>query len=177
MHASAKREYSWTGENKSVCLKTLYWNNGNPSFVLEGELCYGPQAYKIKDKWHINHVAAPEPIMSSSTVYGRWVIEELYINLTRLWDCLKEIIEEGELGPVEMVCPPKRNRRDPNESPVFFVYTACDNKERVGLLLATIVEKDIRYELSRRSYRQSYSKPVYNHRIIWDEDEPFTLYH
>ena len=170
--ASAKREYSWTGENKSVCLKTIFWNNGNPSFVLQGELCYGPRTYNIKDQWHVNHVTAPEAIMSSSSVYGRWVIEELYIRLTGLWHCLKELIEEGELGPVEMVCPSKRNRKDPNENPVFFVYTACDNKERVGLLLATIVEKDIRYELSRRSYRQSYSKPVYNHRIIWDEDEP-----
>ena len=171
--ASAKREYSWTGEhNQSVCLKTLYWNNGNPSLVLEDEQCHGPRTFNIKDEWHINHVTAPEAIMSSSSVYGRWVIEELYINLTGLWHTLKEIIEEGVLGPVEMVCPPKKNRKDPKENPVFFVYTACENKERVGLLLATVVEKDIRYELSRRSYRQSFRKPVYNHRIIWDEDEP-----
>ena len=168
--ASAKREYSWTGEeNKSVCVKTLYWNDGKPSFVLE---CYSPRSYHIKDEWHVNHVTAPEEIMSVSTVYGRWVIEELYINLTGLWHGLKEMIEKGDLGPVEMVCPPKLNRKNPNENPVFLVYTARDNKERVGITLAVIVEKDIRYELSRRSYRRSYNEPVYKHQICWNEGEP-----
>lgn len=173
--ASEKREYSWTGEKKSVCLKTLYWNNGSPSLNLLDKVCYGPRTFK--DVWHLNHVTAPETTMLSSRVYGRWVIEESYINLTGLWYCLKELIEEGELGPVEMVCPPKMKKNDPNENPVFLVYTACENKERVGLTLAVIVEKDLTYELSRESYRRSHYEPVYNHRIVWDEDEPLYEMH
>ena len=170
--ATNNLKYAWRLQDKSVCLKTLYWNHGKPSFVLEGELCNGPSRYGIKDTWHLNYVSAPKSIMSTASVYGRWVIAPFWEDLTSLWHFLKKDIEEGLLGPVEMVCPPKLNRRDKKEEPVFLVYTARENKESVGLTLAMHVERDIRYEISNRSYTASGGKPMYNHQITWHEDEP-----
>ena len=173
--ATTNHKYAWRLQDKSVCLKTLYWNHGKPSFVLEGELCHGPRCYGIKDIWHLNCVSAPKSIMSTASAYGRWVIAPFWEDLTSLWHFLKKDIEEGLLGPVEMVCPPKLNYHDKNEEPVFLVYTARENKESVGLTLAVLVERDIRYEINKRSYTASGEKPVYNHRIVWYNDEPVYL--
>lgn len=167
-------EYAWKGGGKSVCLKTLYWNGGKPSFMLEGVQFHGPRCYGIKDVWHLNCVTAPKSIMNSYTIYGRWVIvTESDWELTGLWHALRKVIEKGKWGPVEMFCPPKVNRKDPKEEIVFFLYTACDNKEFVGRSLA-FLEKDITYEVSQRALNYcSRYKPVYDHRIMWnDDDEP-----
>ena len=168
--ATNNREYAWRLENKSICLKTLYWNDGKPSSVLERELCHGPDCYRVRDIWHINCITSPASTVCETTAYGRWVISpKSWKNLTSLWHFLKEIIEEGILGPVEMVCPPKLKWWDKYEEAVFLVYTARKNKERVGFTLAMLVETDIKYELNRMLSRE---KPVYNHRIVWNTDEP-----
>ena len=98
----------------------------------------------IEDRWYINRVSAPDSVMSNKSVYGRWVIELEYKDLTKLWHSLKKKIEEGELGPVEMVCPPKLNKSDQKEKPVFMIYTACENKESVGAAVAFVVKTDMR---------------------------------
>ena len=172
--ATLDGDYSWKGKGASVCLKTLYWNNGKPSFVFEGKLCRGPRCHGIKDEWRINCVAAPESIMSTDVLcYGRWVIVPKR-NLTELWHLLKDMIKSGELGAVEMVCPPKINFKNQNEEPVFHLYTGRKNKEFVGLTVANIVGKDMVYELGKAAYRSgtSGSKVTYNHRIVWNDGDP-----
>ena len=177
--ATGEGRYAWKGGGESVCEKTLFWNGGKPS-TSKDQMYRGPLRLSIEDRWYNNHVVAPDSIMSNKTVYGRWVIELEYKDLTDLWHNLKEEIEDGKLGPVEMVCPPKLNKSDQKEKPVFMIYTACENKESVGVAVAFVVEKDMRYELSRKAYSRSFEGAVYNHQIIWNEvetnDKPGIIY-
>ena len=168
--ATGEGRYAWKGGGGSVCEKTLYWNGGEPS-TSKDQMCRGPLRMSIQDRWYINRVFAPDFLMSNKTVYGRWVIELEYEDLTDLWHNLKEEIEDGKLGPVEMVCPPKLNEYDQKEKPVFMIYTACENKESVGVAVAFVVKTDMRYELSRKAYSRSFEGAVYNHQIIWKEDK------
>ena len=51
-------KYVHTGCGK-VTIKTIFWNNGRPSFVCEDKPCYGTCRYK-EDIWHLNVVEAPK---------------------------------------------------------------------------------------------------------------------
>ena len=166
--------YAWRNGGQSVCMKTLYWNDGNPSYELQGKPCYGPdQPQGVIDQWHLNIVTAPTSIMSTGEVYGKWVLTPEYFELTGLWHTLKKKIQSGELGPTEMVCPPKVNRRDPTEDIVFILYTAYENKELVGVTLATLLGKDIRYQLGKNAVQASHTGTItYNHEVLWNDGEP-----
>ena len=58
--------------SKGVSIKTIYWNNGRPSFDLENKLCRGT-SYTKEDIWQLNVVKAPEPL-ASQCMDGRWVL-------------------------------------------------------------------------------------------------------
>ena len=171
--ATSDGVYVWRNiDGNSVCMKTLYWNDGNPSYELQGKTCYGPKQYVV-DEWRLNVATAPESIMSIDEVYGRWVVTPEFDNLTGLWHFLKRAIESGKLGPVEMVCPPKMNRLDPTEDIVFLIYTAYKNKEFIGVTLTTILGKDIAYQLGDSAIRASRTGTItYNHRVLWNDGEP-----
>ncbi len=178
MKATGDNKFIWKRERdkKTVCLRTLHWNSGKPSSLLQGDRCYGPN-YRIRDEWHLNYVTAPERMMSRNFDYGRWVLTfKSRAKLTSIWHNFKRWIERGYMGPVEMVCPPKTNWNDLNEEPVFLVYTARKNREYVGLTLSTIVKNidesnevtSCLYEVHRRSVKNS----LYNHSVVWENNEP-----
>ncbi len=108
MKATGDDEFIWKRQ-RTVCLRTLYWNSGKPSSLLQGDRCYGPNC-RIRDEWHLNYVTAPERMMSRNFDYGRWVLTfNSHAKLTSIyiWHNFKRGIERGYMGPVEMVCPPK----------------------------------------------------------------------
>ncbi len=172
--ATEKSNFMWKGEQASVSLRTLYWNSGKPSFLLQGDRCYGPDCVRIRDEWHLNYVTAPEPMMSSRNFdYGRWVLTlKSCAQLTAIWHILKRVIEGGHMGPVKMVCPPKIDWRDANEEPVFLVYTARKNREYLGRTISMLVKSNkvtsCLYEVSRRVVNND----LYNHSVVWENDEP-----
>ena len=170
--ASSGGSYAWRNGGQSVCTKTLYWNDGHPSYELQGKTCYGPKQ-NVVDEWRLNVATAPKSMLSISDVYGRWVVTPEFDKLTDLWHVLKAMIESGELGPVEMVCPPKMKRFDPTEDIVFLIYTAYKNKEFVGVSLTTILSEDIAYQLGKSAIRASRTGTItYNHRVLWNDGEP-----
>lgn len=142
---SMSGKYTHTGRGK-VTIKTIYWNNGKPSFECEGKPCYGT-SYKREDIWQLNVVTAPEPF-GSEEVHGRWIMYLHHGEVTELWHDLKNIVEskENNFGIVRMVCPPKRIRSSPTESPVFHVYTSHKAYRSVGKKLIELTEADIDYE-------------------------------
>ena len=175
MKATGDDEFIWKRQ-RTVCLRTLYWNSGKPSSLLQGDRCFEPDR-RIRDEWHLNYVTAPERMMSRNFDYGRWVLTlKSHAKLSRIWHNFKRWIERGYMGPVEMVCPPKINWNDVNEEPVFLVYTARKNREYVGRTLSTIVKivdesnevTSCLYEVHRRSVENS----VYNHSVVWENNEP-----
>jgi len=162
-------KYQWKGGYGSVCLKTLYWNDGEPSFECRVDTKGPTFSHQLFDKWNLNRVIAPRDVMANTAVYGYWtIVHEREFNLTDFWHHFKPRIESGKLGPVEMVCPPKRDPRDPKEMVIFLLYTAYENVALVGTELAKYIRKNIYYTVTNRESH----RPNYNHQVLWREDEP-----
>ena len=162
-------KYVHTGAGK-VTIKTIFWNNGKPSFVCEDKPCYGTSRYK-EDIWHRNVVEAPKQFVPKQ-IFGRWILELENEELTPLWHILKDKIEckTDNFGVAKMVCPPKRNRRSAEEKAVFQFYVAKRWKDSVGYKLINLVKTDIVFEQKRRNDSDGRS-----HRyetLYWNNGEP-----
>ena len=160
-------KYTHAGSGKTT-IKTIYWNSGRPSFECEGQPCRGT-SYRREDIWRLNYVEAPEPF-SSWQVDGRWIVSLKNEEMTSLWHFLKEMIEskENNFGVIRMVCPPKRNRNSPDESPVFHLYTSSSHKAIVGNKLIKIVERDLVFSHKPRNYKL----PCLEETLFWNDGEP-----
>ena len=165
--ASINREYSFTGSGP-VSLKTIYWNNGMPSFVCEDGACFGT-SYEQEDIWHSNVVDAPESLKYGA-IHGYWVLYLKYAELTRLWHFLKKQIESHRknFGVIRMVCPQKRVRNSPTEMPEFHLYTNKKNMKAVGLRLIRFVERNIVYQYKQQKYGHTARPEV----LYWNNGEP-----
>ena len=65
---------SWAGKYvhtgfKNVTIKTIFWNNGRPSFLCEDKPCYGTSRDK-EDIWYLNVVEAPKEFASKKSMEG-----------------------------------------------------------------------------------------------------------
>ena len=165
--ASINGEYSFTG-SRPVSLKTIYWNNGRPSFVCKDGPCR-VTSYEIEDIWHLNVVDAPASL-NYGAIHGRWVLFLEYAVLTGLWHFLKKQIESQEknFGVIRMVCPPKRVRSSPTEMPKFHLYTNKMKKSTVGLYLIKFVERDIVYEYKPQKSGYTARPEV----LYWNDGDP-----
>ena len=163
-------KYAHTGDGK-VTIKTIFWNNGRPSFVCEGKPCYGTSRYK-EDIWHLNVVEAPKEFIPQE-IFGRWILELENEELSPLWHILKDKIEckTDNLGVAAMVCPPKRNRRSAEEQVVFLLYVGKEWKDSVGYKLIDLVETDIMFEQKRKSDSDSRRFHPYE-TLYWNNGEP-----
>ena len=163
-------KYVHTGDGK-VTIKTIFWNNGKPSFVCEGKPCYGTSRYK-EDIWHLNVVEAPKEFIPQE-IFGRWILELENEELTPLWHILKDKIEckTDNFGVAGMVCPPKRNRSSAEEKAVFQLYVAKEWKHLVGYKLIDLVKTDIVFEHKRRNNSDSRRSHHYE-TLYWNNGEP-----
>ena len=163
-------KYAHTGSGK-VTIKTIFWNNGRPSFVCKDKPCYGTSRYK-EDIWHLNVVEAPKEF-APKEIFGRWILELENEDLTELWHILKDEIEckTKNFGVARMVCPPKRNRRSPEEDAVFLLYVDKEWKDSVGYKLIDLVETDIVFEQKRRSDSDDRRSHRYE-TLYWNNGEP-----
>ena len=182
--STRRGKYAFTGPGP-VTIKTIFWNNGKPSFHCEDKLCRGA-SFKREDIWHLNVVEAPESL-NLGAVHGRWVLTLDYDELTDLWHSLKRSIESEKknFGVVRMVCPPKQNYRSSTEMPVFHFYTSSEARKKVGLKLIKFVKEDIVYQLKPQqpqlqassreqpSFRpQRYKAPAREEVLFWNDGEP-----
>ena len=163
-------KYAHKGDGK-VTIKTIFWNNGKPSFVCEGKPCYGTSRDK-EDIWHLNVVEAPKEF-APQVIFGRWIVEVENEELTELWHILKEEIEckTENFGVAGMVCPPKRNQRSAEEKAVFQLYVGKEWKDSVGYKLIDLVETDIVFEHKRRSDSDDRRSHCYE-TLYWNNGEP-----
>ena len=163
---AATEEYRYVHAGSGKCtIKTIYYNNGKPSFNLEGDKCFST-TYGMEDKWHLNVVKCPE-MSKSEDAYGRWIIELEYQDLTDLWYILKRKIEfdKEKFGALLMVCPKKRDKHS-TELPVFHVYTNKEKMRNVGLALVNVVECNITFEFKKDL---KVLQPV---TLYWNDGEP-----
>ena len=139
-----------TGAGK-VAIKTIFWNNGRPSFVCEGKPCYGTSRDK-EDIWYLNVVEAPKEFVPKE-IFGWWIIEQENEDLTELWHILKDKIEckTKNFGVTRMECPLKRNHQSAEEKGIFQFYVAKRWKVSVGYKLIKLVETDIVLKQKGRS--------------------------
>ena len=153
-----------SGSSRSS-MKTIFWNNGKPSFDCENRPCRGTSNDK-EDIWKLNVVIAPEPL-GSLYDHGRWVLPLERKELTGLWHSLmKEIVSvklTESYGVIKMVCPPKQSRSD---TPVFHCYTSNQHRRSVGINLINLTKKDIRYE------HRPYNGTRHVETLFWNDGEP-----
>ena len=156
---------------KKVTIKTIFWNNGRPSFECEDKPCYGTSKYK-KDIWHCNVVEAPKGFVPQE-IFGRWILELENKDLTRLWHILKDKIEckTNNFEVARMECPPKRNERSAEEKGIFQLYVAKRSKVSVGYKLIVFVETDIVFEQKSRSDSDDRGSNRYE-TLYWNNGEP-----
>ena len=67
-----------------------------------------------------------------------------------------------------MVCPPKRNRKSPEEKPEFHLHTNWEKKRAVGLKLIRMVKRDIVYQYKP----QGDDPPPRDEVLFWNDGEP-----
>ena len=163
-------KYAHTGAGK-VTIKTIFWNNGRPSFVCEDKPCYGTSRYK-EDIWHLNVVEAPKEF-APKEIFGRWIVEVENEDLTELWHILKGKVEckTENFGVAAIVCPPKRNRRSAEEQAVFLLYVGKERKDSVGYKLIDLLETDIVFEHKRTSDSDIWRSHHYD-TLYWNNGEP-----
>ena len=167
---SLAEKYVHKGSGR-VTIKTIFWNNGRPSFVCKDKPCYGTSRCK-QDIWHLNVVEAPI-VFFPKEIFGRWILEVENEDLTELWHILKEEIEckTKNFGVARMECPPKRNRRSAEEEAVFLLYVGKEWKDSVGYKLIDLVETDIVFEQKRRSDSNDRRSHRYE-TLYWNNGEP-----
>ena len=161
---SRKYNYAFVGRKKQVTIKTIYWNNGKPSFECKGSSCHGQRCDK-EDVWHVNVVIAPEPFHSE--VHGRWILSLDYKVLTGFWYFFKIESKEENFGAIRMLCPPKLNYKSSSEKPVFFIFTSKKDKDAAGKYLIKIVKDDIHYEHKSLLHGRPHFETLY-----WNKGEP-----
>ena len=160
------RELEVAGSGK-VTMKTIFWNNGKPSFECEVKPCYGT-SYKREDIWHLNIVTAPDPLGSQED-HGRWILQLERPALTNWWYFLKSIVENEEknFSIIKVVCPAKRVRNSPEEKPVFHIYTSSKDRDEVGKYLIELLEADIEYQ-----HRCRLGGSGMVETLFWNDGEP-----
>jgi len=129
--------YSHQGAKTST--KTLYWNEGKPSF--EGKRSFRRSG--VVDRWQINVVRAPEPLRSE-TICGRWIVYLPTGVMTAHWHMLKKDVEskDSNFGVIKMECP-KASKKNP---PCFLFFTSKERKDKVGETLSSIFDCKIEYK-------------------------------
>ena len=126
-----------------VAKKTLYWNDGKPSFRNTGSRCSGLSS--IVDVWHVNVAQAPEPLRSEE-ICGKWFVDIKSQSLTDYWHRLKPQIESSSknFGVIKMVCPSKQCSK--SKLPQFHFYTSREKKDEVGRSLIAIFSRSMEYK-------------------------------
>ena len=129
---SAGGQFRHRGDRK-IILKTLYWNDGSPSFFSRKNGRRSVWKENIRDKWHLNVVKSPrQPQKEHSKMVGYWCVESKIEDLTDLWHSLREQIISGSLGPVKMECPGgEKTRGKQKTNPFVLVFTAEQNVKTV----------------------------------------------
>ena len=152
---SASEQFRHRGDRKIIS-KTLYWNNGKPSFDSVKKYHKSVWDEHIKDKWHLNIAKSPRhPEEEHSEYVGYWCVECKIENLTDFWHLMRDQIVSGTLGPVKMECP---GCRDKKANPFVHVYTAQQNIDRVGSALRSELIMSISYMPMPTSMKISINK-------------------
>ncbi len=115
--ATRKGIYVHSGAKKTT-IKTVYWNNGEPSLKLTGKpfswrtasLPEGGGASSrglTREFWSQNIARAPVDRESSSKkINGKWLLYVDHEKMSEVWHIVKDEIESGKLGALEAECPP-----------------------------------------------------------------------
>ena len=138
------------GENKII-----FWNDGYPSKKFIGKRKYSTSLGKA-DTWNLNVVRVP---FNPKRIDGRWILQLENMESTELWHSLKEIIESREKNPgiIQMVCPPKQDRKSRTDGESFtlqlgvttlsWVEGARGVSDRPVLAILDSVGKDSTYSI------------------------------
>jgi hypothetical protein len=181
--------YAFKGHGK-VTIRTLYWNDGKPSF--------GPRTIPSDvnptsindDAWVYckpPQTLAPQSSSQDSRkhISGNWLIFEPMDSLDETWHMIRRAVEGGEFGRgctgARSSTAYKPDSVSPKSDGVIMVTTTDEGKNEVGMILIHKIERNILYKAlelgpppqtaSRRPYSRWSRKPTKTW-LYWNNGEP-----
>ncbi len=138
---SVTRMGLYSHQGMKVSTKTLYWNDGKPSFQNLGTRNF--RRSEIEDRWQINIVNAPEPLRSEK-VDGKWIVYVPTHDMTSNWHRLKKRVtsRDSNFGVIKMECP-KASKSNPA---CFLFFISMERKNEVGRELSHLFDCKIEYK-------------------------------
>lgn len=171
--------YAHKGHGK-VTIRTLYWNDGKPSF--------GPRTLPADvnptsitdDTWVYCKPTLLVPQRQGNAVYGKWLVFEKMESLDEMWHMIRRAVEGGEFGRgcTGARCSTAFKPDGVSHSDgVIAVTTTKEGMDEVGMLLINKVCRDIPYKTPRpppdRMGRHTYkSKKPSKKWLYWNDGEP-----
>ena len=180
-----KGRYAFKGHGK-VTIRTLYWNDGKPSFDRTLPADVNPTSV-TDDAWVHCKPVRLAPQTRGNAVYGKWLVFEPTESLDETWHMIRRGVESGEFGrgctgaKCSTAFKPDGMSRNPNE--VIIVTTTYDGMNETGMLLINKLHRDILYKTLEGPRDQSRGR-VHEGRYIrggkkpsktwlyWNDGEP-----
>ena len=181
--------YAFKGDGK-VTIRTLYWNDGEPSFgprTLPSDV--NPTSVN-DDAWvYCKPPLSLAPQSSSQdirkSISGKWLIFEPMESLDETWHMIRHAVEGGEFGRgctgAKCSTAHKPDTVSPKSDGVIMVTTTDEGKNEVGMMLIHKVQRSILYKAfksgppprtaSRRPHSQWSRKPTKTW-LYWNNGEP-----
>ena len=172
--------YAHKGHGK-VTIKTIYWNDGEPSI--------GPRTLPADvnptsitdDHWVY---CKPPPTPHSDEAYGKWLVFESMDSLDDTWHTIRRAVEGGEFGRgctgarSSTAFKPDAMYTSHSSDGVITVSTTSEGMNEIGMKLIHKVQHDILYKtfegpaprMSRYSAHRS--KKPYKTWLYWNNGEP-----
>ena len=175
--------YAFKGHGR-VTIRTLYWNDGKPSFGPR-TLSSDVNPTSVNDDPWIYCKPATTPHSDDSKARGKWLIFEPMELLDETWHTIRRAVEGGEFGRgctgARCSTAFKPDTVSPNSDGVIMVTTTNEGKNEVGMMLIHKVQRNILYKTfesglpprttSRRPHSRWSRKPTKTW-LYWNNGEP-----
>jgi hypothetical protein len=179
--------YAFKGHGR-VTMRTLYWNDGKPSF---GPRTLPPDVNPTSvndDAWVYCKpplTLAPQSQDSRKNASGNWLVFEPMESLDETWHMIRRALESREFGKgctgAKCSTAFKHQTVPPNSDGVIVVFTTDEGKNEVGMILIHKVQHNILHKTfesgpppqtaSRRPYSRWSKKPIKTW-LYWNNGEP-----
>ena len=179
--------YAFKGHGK-VTMRTLYWNDGKPSF---GPRTLPPDVNPTSindDAWVY---CKPPPILAPQSqdirksISGNWLVFEPMESLDETWHMIRHAIESREFGKgcIGARCSTafKPQAVSPDSDGVIMVTTTDEGRNEVGMILIHKVQRNILYKafelgpplrMASRQPHSRWSKKPVKTWLYWNNGEP-----
>ena len=173
--------YAYKGHGK-VTVRTLYWNDGQPSFgprTLPADV--NPTSI-IDDVWV--YCTPPSSLATDGAAlaayHGKWLIFEPMVSLDETWHTIRRAVESGEFGKgyKGARCSTSFRPNNTDSDGVIQVSTTKEGMEEVGMKIINKLKRDILYRHKNPAQADRYhGRPLTTTWLYWNDGQPSFGHH